>query len=64
MHKKNHDRHSKQKGMGMIMVLMFAALLLIAAATAFKISYSLHKQNRQAKIDLQKRADSLRIEKK
>lgn len=63
MHKKNHSRHS-QKGMGMIMVLMFAALLLIAAATAFKISYSLHQQNRQAKVKLQERADSLRIQKK
>ena len=64
MNKKNHDKHLKQKGFGMIMVLMFTAVLLIIAATAFKISYSLHKQNQQAKIMLQKQADSLKIQKK
>lgn len=48
----------------MIMLLIIAALLLIAAATAFKISYSLHRQNRQAKVKLQKQANSLKIQKK
>ncbi len=63
MNKENNDRHSRQKGFGMIMVLMFTAALLIIAATAFKISYSLHKQNQQAKIVLQKQANSLKIRK-
>jgi flagellar basal body-associated protein FliL len=64
MNRRNHGGDSKQKGTGMIMLLIIAALLLIAAATAFRISYSLHKQNQQAKIKLQERADSLKIQRK
>jgi heme/copper-type cytochrome/quinol oxidase subunit 2 len=63
MNKKTQDAHSNEKGMGMIMVLMFTAVLLILAATAFKISYSLHKQNQQAKVMLQKKANLLKIQK-
>ena len=63
MNKKTHNAHSNEKGMGMIMVLMFTAVLLILAATAFKISYSLHKQNQQAKTMLQKKANLFNIQK-
>ena len=52
---------TNEKGFGMIAVLMGTAVLLILAATAFKISYSLHKQNKKAKISLQKKADSIRL---
>lgn len=63
MNKKAKDKHVNEKGFGMIAVLMGTAVLLILAATAFKISYSLHKQNQQAKVKLQKQANSLSIQK-
>lgn len=63
MNKKNRNIHSDEKGFGMIAVLMGTAVLLLLAATAFKISYSLHKQNKKAKIALQKKADSIDIKK-
>ncbi len=50
MNKKTHNIHSNEKGFGMIAVLMGTAVLLLLAATAFKISYSLHKQNQKAKV--------------
>jgi hypothetical protein len=48
-----------EKGIGVVLVLMLTAILLILAATAFKIGYSLHKQNLNAKAQLQKNANSL-----
>lgn len=61
MNKKTRGIHSNEKGFGMIAVLMGTAVLLLLAATAFKISYSLHKQNQKAKVALQKKADLIKI---
>ena len=57
------SKKSNEKGFGMIAVLMGTAVLLILAATAFKISYSLHKQNQKAKIVLQEKADLIKVKK-
>ena len=63
MNKKAKDKHVNEKGFGMIAVLMGTAVLLLLAATAFKISYSLHRQNKKAKVALQKKADLIKVQK-
>lgn len=63
MNKKARDKHANEKGFGMIAVLMGTAVLLLLAATAFKISYSLHTQNKKAKVALQKKANLIKVQK-
>jgi hypothetical protein len=61
MNKNNQNLNCRQEGFGMIMVLVIAAILLVFAAMAAKVSYSLHRQNQKEKIILQKKADLLKI---